>query len=113
MPGEIIYLKTRKEFIQYITNHPVVIVKYTATWCGPCKKIAKLVQKLFNKMSNNVSMIIVDIDVGKDITSYMRVKSIPTMCNYIEGEPMDSVIGSKTDTIINFFTKTTKHAHIL
>ena len=56
-------------------------------------------------MPNNISMIVVDIDKGRDIASAMKIKSVPTMYNYIDGSPMDSVIGSKADNITSFFKK--------
>jgi len=106
MPGEIVEFTTRDEVIEYLNTHPVVIMKFTATWCGPCKRSTPLVNKLFNEMPNNVSMIIVDIDKARDIASAMKIKSVPTMHNFINGAPMDSVIGSNKEHIASFFKKT-------
>uniref|UniRef100_A0A6C0C6E6 Thioredoxin domain-containing protein n=1 Tax=viral metagenome TaxID=1070528 RepID=A0A6C0C6E6_9ZZZZ len=108
MPGEIVYLTTRNEVTEYLTTHPVVIMKFTATWCGPCKRSAPLVNNLFAQMHDNVSMIIVDIDKARDISSAMKVKSVPTLHNFINGRPMDSVVGANDDSIISFFNKTNK-----
>ena len=106
MPGEIVFLTKRDELIEYLKKHSVVIVKFTATWCGPCKRIHPLVTELFNHMPNNVTMVVVDIDKGRDISSSMKIRSVPTMYNFINGEPMDSVIGSKPENITSFFKKT-------
>jgi len=51
-------------------------------------------------------MIIVDIDAGRDIASAIKIKSVPTMYNYVNGNPMDSVMGSNTSSIESFFNKT-------
>jgi thioredoxin-like negative regulator of GroEL len=61
-------------------------------------------------MPNNVSMIIVDIDKGKDIASALKVRSVPTMYNFINGAPMDSVVGASSDHITSFFRKTLARA---
>ena len=106
MPGEIVSLTKRDELIEYLKKHSIVIVKFTATWCGPCKRIHPLVTKLFNSMPNNVTMVVVDIDKGRDISSAMKIKSVPTIYNFINGAPMDSVIGSNSENIISFFKKT-------
>jgi len=110
MPGEIVTLTTRDELIEYLKKHSIVIVKFTATWCGPCKRIHPLVTKLFNNMPNNVTMVVVDIDKGRDISSAMKIKSVPTMHNFINGAPMDSVIGSNSENITSFFKKTSARA---
>ena len=110
MPGEIVFLTKRDELIEYLKKHSIVIVKFTASWCGPCKRINPLVTKLFNNMSNNITMVVVDIDKGRDISSAMKIKSVPTMYNFINGAPMDSVIGSKSENIIAFFKKTQARA---
>jgi len=107
MPNDnIVELKTRDELATFIKKHPVVILKFTATWCGPCKRIASLVKELFSEMPSNVFMVVIDIDKARDIASYLNIKSVPTMCNYVKGEPMDSVIGSNSEKIISFFKKT-------
>ncbi len=110
MPGEVVSLKTRDELVKYLQNHAIVIVKFTATWCGPCKRITPLVNELYSKLPNNVSMVIVDIDTGRDISSAMKIRSVPTMYNFVNGSPMDSVIGSKEDNVISFFKKTMARA---
>lgn len=113
MPGEIVSLTTRAEAIEYLKHNNAVIMKFTATWCGPCKKSTPLVNKLFSKMPDNVTMVIVDIDVGRDISSAMKIQSVPTLFNFINGAPMDSVVGSKTEDIISFFKKTSTRASSL
>jgi len=110
MPGEAVYLTTRDELSKFLNTHSVVIVKFTATWCGPCKRSTPLVNELYSKMPNNVSMIIVDIDKGKDIASALKVRSVPTMYNFINGAPMDSVVGASSDHITSFFRKTLARA---
>ena len=83
---------------------------FTASWCGPCKRITPLVNDLFSKMPQNVYMLIIDIDKAKDIASYLKVRSVPMLCNYISNEPMDSVVGANEEKVINFFKKTAIHA---
>jgi len=102
----IVELTTRTELISFIKENPFVILKFTATWCGPCKRIAPLVKELFSKMPDTIYMVVIDIDKARDISSYLRVKSVPSLCNYINGQPMDSVVGSKPDKITSFFKKT-------
>ena len=110
MPGEIVHLTHRDELRKYADTHRVVILKATATWCGPCKRCAPLVNKLFSTMPDNVSMVIVDIDDGRDIKSFLKITSVPTLYNIVNGQLMDSVVGSAEDHIRSFFKKTLSRA---
>ena len=58
------------------------------------------------KIRDNVVMLIVDIDKSPDIKNYLKVKSVPTLCNFINGDMMDTLSGSNKDHIISFFQKT-------
>ena len=110
MPGEIITLSTKEKFNNYLKKNSVVIVKFTASWCGPCKKITPLVNELYDNLPSNVSMVIVDIDKGRSIASSMKVRSVPRLYNFVKGDLMDSVIGGNEDNIISFFKKTMARA---
>ncbi len=110
MPGEIVYLTTRDELSNFLRTHSVVIVKFTATWCGPCKRSTPLVNELYSKMPDNVSMVIVDMDKGKDISSALRIRSIPTMYSFVNSAPMDSVVGAESEQITSIFKKTLARA---
>ena len=102
----IFELKTRQEFKKFIKQYKYVIVKFTASWCGPCKKIAPIVTELFNQMPSNIVMLIVDIDKAPDIKRFLKVTSVQTFCNFINGEMMDVNLGANKDDVINFFKKT-------
>ena len=103
----ITQLKTPNDLEQLLkANTGLVLIKLGATWCGPCKRAAPIVESLFNEMPSNVVMLIVDIDKSPDIKRYLKVQSVPTLCNFINGEMMDTLSSSNKDNIISFFQKT-------
>jgi|UniRef100_A0A6C0C1X8 thioredoxin 1 len=106
MGGETVILKTRNELKEYVKRKNIVIVKVSATWCGPCKKIGPQINQLFDQMNNNVSLVLVDADEGSDICSYLRVKTVPYLINYINGSPQDILTSSKSEDVLNFFNST-------
>ena len=51
-------------------------IKFTATWCGPCKRIAPTFNQLVEKVKHLVDIVIVDADEGSDICSALRLGDI-------------------------------------
>ena len=74
MPGEIIHLTKRQELKEYIKTHSAVIIKFTATWCGPCQLIKPHVEEYFDQIKEHFDMVIVDADEGSDICSFCKLE---------------------------------------
>ena len=109
MTGEIVYLTNRSDLKLFLKNHSVVIVKIGATWCGPCKKIQPYIEQYYSEL-NNVSLVVVDADQGSDICSYLKIKSLPTLLNYVDGSPHDILTSSNINEVKNFFLNTAKRS---
>ena len=107
--SNITYLTNRNQFKNFKSNHKVVIVKAEANWCGPCKRIKTEVYDLFDalhKKVNDAQLVIVDTDQGRDLASYLRIKSIPTLISFINGDMIDVHMGSDKNELKAFFNKT-------
>ena len=65
-------ITNRVEFKEYVKQHPVIIVKFTSDWCGPCKKVSPYIDKLMAKYYN-INYLVVDVDEGRDIASYLKL----------------------------------------
>tara|TARA_Y100001970_G_C14195089_1_gene837564 strand:- start:1829 stop:2053 length:225 start_codon:yes stop_codon:yes gene_type:complete len=61
---------------------------------------------LFDQMPNNVSLIILDIDKGKNLASYLHIRNVPQVMNFIHAEPYDIMTGGKTKQLVNLFNTT-------
>ena len=100
------------------TNPGIIIIKFGAEWCGPCKKIEGHVKILMNKMPNNVQSYIIDIDNSLEIYSFLKnkkmVNGIPVILAYYSGNtsyiPDDVVIGADAVKINEFFERSYKKA---
>lgn len=106
--SNIICLKNRNEFKDYIKSNKFVIVKCTADWCGPCKRISPYFNSLFEKLlslNRDVKLVIADADEGKDLCTYLRVRTIPTFMSYINGDLIDIYSNSSQDAVLEFMNK--------
>jgi thioredoxin len=65
-----------------------VIVDFYATWCGPCKRVAPILEKLAQKYAGKINVYKVDVDQESDLASAHGIQSIPTMYFYPKkGQP--------------------------
>ena len=104
----------REEFIGILKINPgLVIIKLGATWCGPCKQIAHIVEAFFASSPPNVICADIDVDESIDLYSYLKqkrmVNGIPVMLMYKRGNvsfvPDDSVTGSDPAHLDAFFKR--------
>lgn len=70
----------------------LVLVDFWATWCGPCRMIAPIIDELSNEMPQ-VKFAKVDVDQNPNISSKYRITSIPTLMVFKAGEVVDTIVG--------------------
>lgn len=82
-----------------------VVVDIWATWCGPCKAIAPVLEDLAAEFSGQVKIVKVDADANPATVSAAGVTSIPTLGFYQAGERVDVLIGAHPRPVIAAKTK--------
>lgn len=104
-------IETRDDFKNFITTHSdqLIIVKASATWCGPCKRIKNDFLTMFNNLPDNVILIDIDIDEADDVAQYLKIRKVPTIMNFVNGLPMDIYTTSDVSQIKQFFDKCNAH----
>ncbi|PZU47644.1 MAG: co-chaperone YbbN [Sphingomonas sp.] len=76
----------------------VVLVRFTADWCGPCKQLAPLIDKAVAEVGHGrVSQVVIDIDRQRLIAEQFRIQSVPTVYAFVGGQPMDGFVGAKSE----------------
>ena len=78
-----------------LTSEPLVVIDFTASWCGPCKLVAPLMDQISNEYGSQVTVAKLDIDANKSIAKRFSIKSIPAVLFFKSGEHIDTVIGAK------------------
>lgn len=75
------------------TRDGLVLVDFWATWCGPCKMIAPVLEEIDAEMSDTVQIVKLDVDENQETAAKHGVMSIPTLLLFKEGEVVDQVVG--------------------
>ena len=70
----------------------IVVVDFFATWCGPCKMLAPVLEDVQEAMKN-VKIVKVDIDENPNVASEYKVKNIPTIKVFKNGEEITTNVG--------------------
>ena len=71
---------------------------FFATWCGPCKALTPIVDKLSEEMSGKVKIVKVDIDENSALATEYRVMSVPTMKLFKDGEVVETLVGLRPES---------------
>lgn len=80
------------EFKSEIENG-ITVVDFFATWCGPCKMLAPVLEELANEMKDKVNFIKVDIDQSMDLAGEFKIASVPTMVIFKDNQKVDQLVG--------------------
>lgn len=84
-----------------IASESVLVVDCTASWCGPCKLVAPLMDQLAEENSGKATVVKLDIDSNKSLAKRFGIKSIPAVLFFKDGEQVDTVIGAKPYSIFS------------
>ncbi|MBQ8293180.1 MAG: thioredoxin [Bacilli bacterium] len=94
-----------KEFKELISQEGLVLVDFFATWCGPCKMLAPVLEELQEELKNDVTIAKIDVDEESELAAEYRISSIPTLVLLKNGKPVDSAIGYRD---VNFLAEMVK-----
>ena len=86
------------------SSEQAVIVQFWAPWCGPCKQLAPVLEKVCAKYKN-VKLTKINIDENQEVAAQMRVQSVPTVFGFVNGQPADGFAGAQPESVVNQFVE--------
>ena len=103
--NEMIPLQSQEQFESFLGRNtakkpdPIVLIRFTASWCGPCKRID--VNSLLS-LSDKIKWYECDIDEHDYTAGYCGVKTIPSFLAIVNGKPQPLLSTSDTNQVINW-----------
>jgi putative thioredoxin len=82
-----------------------VIVDFWAPWCGPCKQLGPILEKVVRGANGAVRMVKLNIDENPEIAQQMRIQSIPAVYAFKEGRPVDGFVGALPESQVRQFVE--------
>lgn len=99
----IIEIKDTAQFEQE-TKEGKVIVDFNATWCGPCKMLAPILEKI-SEEHPEIKILGVDCDINGQLAAKYNIMSIPALILFEDGKPVDMKVGFMPEENVLRFAK--------
>jgi putative thioredoxin len=86
-----------------VSKRVPVLVDFWAPWCGPCKQLTPLLEKIVRQANGKVRLVKINVDENQQIAAQMRVQSIPAVFAFVDGQPIDGFMGALPEGQIRQF----------
>lgn len=107
--GDLIKDATTQSFavdVMDASQQTPVIVDFWAPWCGPCKQLTPILEKVVQQAQGAVRLVKMNIDEHPEIAQQLRVQSIPAVFAFKNGQPVDGFMGALPESQIKRFVET-------
>ena len=81
----------------------LVIVDFWAAWCGPCKQLGPMIERVVASYGGAVRLVKMDVDAHPSIPGQLGVQSLPTVLAFAQGRPLDGFMGALPESQIRQF----------
>jgi putative thioredoxin len=104
--SDLIKDTTTQTFVQDVvepSRQVPVLVDFWAPWCGPCKQLTPLIEKLVKAANGNVRLVKMNIDDHPEVAGQLGVQSIPAVFAFKNGQPVDGFMGALPESQLRAF----------
>ncbi|XP_038893273.1 thioredoxin H1-like [Benincasa hispida] len=96
----------KQQLLKAKQYNKLVVVNFTATWCGPCRTMAPVLEDLASKMRNNdVLFLKVDVDELMSVANELGVGALPSFQFFKNGKLVDKFVGARKDVLHSTVSK--------
>jgi len=105
-PADLIKDSDTKNFVQDViepSRKQPVIVDFWAPWCGPCKQLGPMLEKVVKQANGKVRMVKINVDENQQLAGQLRIQSIPAVFAFVNGQPVDGFMGALPESQLKQF----------
>lgn len=81
---------TDANFDEMLQNNALMLVDFSATWCGPCRMMAPVIDELSATYEGRICITKADVDEAQDVAERLGIRSVPTLLFFKNGELLDT-----------------------
>lgn len=87
---------TKENFAELKAGNLPLVVDFWATWCGPCRMVAPIIEELAAKYDGKIVVGKCDVEDNEDLAAEFGIRNIPTILFFKNGEVVDKLIGAQS-----------------
>lgn len=87
---------TNENAKDFLATELPIVLDFSATWCGPCKQLAPIIEELSKEYEGRIAVGKCDIEEADDLTVEYGIRNVPTVIFIKDGQIVDKFVGSKS-----------------
>ena len=91
---------TNENYESYKNGSLPLVIDFWATWCGPCRMVAPIIEELANEYDGKVTVGKCDVEEADDIAAEFGIRNIPTIVFMKDGKIIDKIVGAASKSKI-------------